>query len=258
MLLQPESAIATWRQWSAGLTTRPVIVGPLHGGRSNHSYLLDSNGKKLVLRINAINHNLPGVQRQDEIAIWQAASKQGIAPPLYFADKSAAYLVSSYIESDLPPKPQLDHTLVRQAIALLARCHMLDVSAPMIDYTSHIDGYWNLIDSAARLRNQALPGQREAMQMVLEEINNSAVPTGLCHHDPVVANFVGTTRKLYLVDWEYAGTGYPLMDYAALSVEWGIDHAIMASRTGYDAQLLALAESLYVYICALWEETTNS
>lgn len=255
--LQPDSAIDGWREWGAGPGSRPVILETLGGGRSNRSFLLDSDGFKMVLRLNGEDALLPGSSRTSEIKIWKAASQQGIAPPLLHVDEHTRYLVSAYIESALPPQPQLDNTFIDQALSLLNRCHQLDIEAPRIDYSDHIKQYWEIIEGRDHTTNPDLQQQRQPMQGLLEDILNSDTPTGLCHHDPVIANFVGNTNRLYLIDWEYAAHGLQVMDYAALGTEWGLDDATILSRTGLDPELLTNAKALYNYLCRLWERATS-
>jgi len=256
-LLLPETAIDSWRQWDGGFRTRPVILGPLSGGRSNRSFLLESNGKRLVLRLNSTDSALPGINRNIEIDTWKAASQQAIAPPLLFADENNRFLVSSYIVNDLPATPPFDEAFTRQAFDLLRRCHKLDVDTPGIDYSSHIENYWKIIENKDQLSNQTLPDQRAPMRSTLESIMASNPATGLCHHDPVVTNFVGNTDSLYLIDWEYAAQGLLVMDYAALAVEWQMDHKMVLAQTGLEPKLLALAEAVYRYLCELWQEATT-
>jgi len=255
--LQPEIALDNWRQWSGELRTRPVILGPLSGGRSNRSFLLDSDGSKMVLRLNGANLFLPGANRNSETGIWQAASEQGIAPHLLHVDEQAGFLVSTYISNSLLPKPLLNENFVDQAFGLLKRCHQLDVDAPGIDYLSHIEHYWQVIERKNHLHNPALSEQREPMLKTLEALLNSNAPTGLCHHDPVAANFVGNPEKLYLIDWEYAAQGLLVMDYAALATEWNINDATTQKQTGIKPELLTNAKALYGYLCSLWEEATT-
>jgi len=254
--LQPEEALDGWRQWDAGLRARPEVLGSLSGGRSNHSYLLDSSIGKLVLRINGADVFLPGADRGYEAGIWRAASQRGIAPPLVFADGAARYLVSVFIESALPPNPRADTAVRDQAFGLLESCHQMNVEAPLIDYASHIDHYWQVVEAGNRPPNPALSRQREPMQSLLASLVSSASPTGLCHHDPVIENFVGTAGLLYLTDWEYAAAGLQVMDYAALAVEWRIDDETVLARTGFDPDQLEMAKSLYRYMCSLWEAAT--
>lgn len=251
--LQPEHAIDDWRQWGAGIGSRPHLVGKLGGGRSNHSYMLDAPTGKLVLRINGADAFLPGADRANEAAIWQAASQRGIAPPLVFADEGCRYLVSRYIESQLPADPRTDTELRARAFELLETCHGLDASAPVIDYASHIDRYWRVIESGPREPHPALLRERTPMRELVASLVASDTPTGLCHHDPVVENFVGGAERLFLIDWEYAAIGLQVMDYAALATEWQIDDTTVLARTAFKTADLELAKVLYGYLCSLWQ-----
>lgn len=257
MSLQPESALNSWGQWSAELHSRPVILETLNGGRSNRSFLLDSDLGKLVLRINGTSSLLPGADRSNEINIWQAAAQQGIAPPLLFVDPQNQYLVSTYIHNDLPKQPQFNAAFVDQAFNLLDRCHQLDINTSTINYFSHIEHYWQIIESNNKRPSTVLSQQREPMQSTLKKLINANTPTGLCHHDPVIANFVGTPARLYLIDWEYAANGLQIMDYAAFATEWQIDDSTVLERTQFEPELLTKAKVLYQYLRLLWEDATN-
>jgi len=252
--LQPETALIDWRQWSAGLSSKPLLTSELNGGLSNHSYLLHSDIGKLVLRINGTSSLLPGTSRNDEINIWKAAAKRGIAPPLIYVDPQNHYLVSTCIDNDLPPEPQLNKEIVDQAFSLLESCHQLDVKASSINYINHIDHYWQLIEIKNQPVNPDLIQQRKPIRQTLNTLLTSNTPTGICHHDPVTANFVGTPDRLYLIDWEYAANGLQIMDYAALATEWGIDDATMHRQSGINPDLLTDAMAIYAYLRALWQE----
>jgi thiamine kinase-like enzyme len=230
------------------------MLGALSGGRSNRSFLLASGDRKFVLRLNSTDLFLPGNNRKNEIAIWKAASHEGIAPPLLYADADNNFMVSRYIDNSLPAKPPFDNVFTKQAFDLLSRCHKLNIDAPALDYQSHVDNYWQIIENRDQLSNQALDEQRKPMQSALKSLIASDTPTGLCHHDPVVANFVGSAEKLYLVDWEYAARGFLVMDYAALGIEWGMEEESVLKQTGFTADELARAGAVYRYLCDLWQE----
>jgi thiamine kinase-like enzyme len=254
--LQPEQAIDGWRNWSEKLSSRPVLLDALHGGRSNRSFLLESDAGKLVLRINGPGSLLPGASRSNEIRTWQAASTEGLAPPLLFVESNDQYLVSQYIENDLGPHPQTNTAIIDEAFRLLEGCHNLDVRTSPIDYFSHIAHYWQLIEAKKHTPDPALAKQRQPMYETLESLIKSNTPTGLCHHDPVMQNFVGTSARLYLIDWEYAATGLQIMDYAALATEWQLDDETVLEHTKFSRASLSSAKSLYQYLCLLWEEAT--
>jgi thiamine kinase-like enzyme len=224
----------------------------LSGGRSNRSFLLEADGSKMVLRLNATDTLLPGANRNHEIEIWQAASHLEIAPPLLHVDEKNRFLVSRYINNSLTAQAPPNEAFVEQAFDLLKRCHQLELDTPGIDYISHIEQYWQTIENQGGLQNPALHDQRESMQRLLETLINSGAQTGLCHHDPVITNFVGNPDRLYLIDWEYAARGLRVMDYAALGVEWGIDEALIITRMGLEPELLSMAKTWYGYLCDLW------
>jgi len=256
-LLQPESIIENWPKWGAGLRSRPVLLNELSGGRSNRTFLLNSDIGKLALRINGSGSLLPGASRHNEISIWQEASKQGIAPPLVFVDAQNQYLISSYIENELPPEPQLNPSCVDQAFSLLERCHQLDIKAPSINYADHIEGYRRMIESREKSPNPTLIRQHEPMLLLLESLVGSNTSTGICHHDPVIANFIGAPQRLYLTDWEYAANGLHIMDYAALATEWQLEDSAVLERVDIEPGLLIKARKLYRYLCMLWNEATT-
>jgi len=255
--MQVENAINSWRKWDASLSTRPAILSQLSGGRSNRSFLLDSNGRKMVLRLNGTDTMIPGTNRSNEISVWQAASKKGIAPPLLHFDEQNRFLVSTYISNSLSTNPPHNNAFINQAFELLKSCHQLDVNAPIINYINHIEQYWQIAELQNKPVNPALQQQRKPMQKLVKEITNSNPQTGLCHHDPVIANFVGTQKKLYLIDWEYAAHGLLTMDYAALGTEWGLDNEVILERTSINPELLTMAKTLYKYLCNLWQEITT-
>lgn len=207
----------------------------------------------MVLRINAPDPTLPGIGRGHEAEVWRTASDAGIAPPLLHADPAGRFLVSAFIENELPEQPQDDPALAAMALELLQRTHHLDVKAPAIDYTAHIEAYWQQIEAGRLTVDPVLLEQREAMRELLLELSGGESWQVLCHHDPVIENFVGSPDRLYLIDWEYAARGLAMMDYAAFAVEWNIDDATIKESAGIDLQSLILAKTLYAYLCTLWE-----
>jgi len=250
--MRVEDAIDGWREWGAELGARPEVLGALSGGLSNRSFLLGSDGRKMVLRVNGVGSMLPGGSRGNEVRVWRAASEKGIAPALVHVDEQRRFLVSEYIDDGLPPAPQRDDGVVGRALELLKQCHLLDLDMPGIDYAAHVEKYWGVIESRGIPVGSELVGQREDMRGVIESIVSSGAQTGLCHHDLVVGNFVGGAERLFLIDWEYAAVGLLLMDWAAFGVEWGVEDDVVAERAGVDLGVLVMAKDFYRYECALW------
>jgi|GEM_PF-86031 len=267
--------MAQWRQWQVELPGKPEIVRILGEGLSNHSYLLKAGENRMVLRINNNDGQLPGIDHQREAMIWRAASEAGIAPALLHAGNR--YLVSSFVPdetfspdhkgSSWTPEAQARENctandLADQVFGLIEKCHAIKIDTQQLDYAQHIQSYWAKIEQSAiaqsgteqtgKLIDPALINQRQAMQESLQALSAQQQESVLCHHDPVMANFVGSPKRLYLIDWEYAAKGMAVMDYAALAVEWGFSDATICARTNIRLDSLVMAKKLYRYMCLLW------
>jgi len=251
--LSVENIINSWHKWHADLAEKPEIIGLLQGGCSNLNYLLKSGNRRLVLRINGKDSLLPDSNRSNESKIWQAACAAGLAPPLLYTDEQQGILISAYITDNLPGRPETSQSVVDQALNLLERCHQLDVDVHSLNYSQHIQQYWRQIEARGGPTSLALLEQRKPMQKLVESLLGSGERCGLCHHDPVVANFVGSPDKLYLIDWEYAARGLVVLDYAALAVEWDIADELVVARSGVKPESLSMGKDLYRYLCALWQ-----
>lgn len=248
--MQPETAVANWQDWQVKPPCKPEILGPVDGGLSNQSYLLDAAGSRLVLRINATHNALPGIDRNRETIIWRAASKAGVAPRLLHTE--AQFLVSEFVASDIPASAPHSEVRLSQAIGLLEKCHALNVNVSSLDYVAHIQHYWDLIEENGAKADASLIQQKQPMQVLLHHLLASQAKSVLCHHDPVKANFVGSAQRLYLIDWEYAAKGMAVMDFAALAMEWGVDDQAVLKYTNVQADEFNQAKTLYKYMCHLW------
>jgi thiamine kinase len=255
--LKPDLALNNWRQWQCALRSRPIIVTELTSGKTNQSYLLESDSLKLVMRLNAPTDVLPGVDRGNEALILQAASHAGLAPPVLHIDQQNGLLVTEYIDGISLDQADIDDLVIDRLTGLLAAVHALDINAPVLDYASHIENFWQLIESGQQRKNMHLQEQRQPMQALVAEFLRAAIDIGLCHHDPARSNVVCKGEHMYLLDWEYAARGPVAMDYAALSVEWDIGSAEIVKRVALEPASLEMAKTLYLYICELWNEVSE-
>lgn len=154
-----------------------------------------------------------GVDRDRESTVWQLAGQQGLAPQLIHWDSAHRFCLMrrwGQAADTLPPA---------NATALLLAFHHLPAAPQPWDY-------------AAGLGAECWPMARQWQTHLLA----SALPAGLCHHDPGRGNWLCQDGELRLIDFEYAGWGHPLWDLACLEVEWGPEIAT-AVRQGYYAAL---------------------
>ena len=107
---------------------------------------------------------------------------------------------------------------------------------------------------------EELPGD---LAEALERLQQSPAELALCHNDLLAANRLCCGGKLLALDWEYAASGDPLFDLAAViegdrltEEEAGVLHQAWLDRDPDREEQDRLADQRVVYRClsALWEE----
>lgn len=213
-LLLLELALANWREWSIPLSCQPKLCRQLPGGQSNQTFLLNAGDTQLVLRLGLAEAERLGVNRQTEQKILLAAAKAGLAPKTLYAEADSGLLVTEYLEGikpeqDLLSSPQWQTTLARTIRSL----RELSVDLPPYPYRQQIENYWQQLLSAGHIK---LEKQYRKAVSALELLETSRAPLSLVHHDLSAENLLLADDRLILLDWEYAGKGYTIMDDVAL------------------------------------------
>ena len=196
-----------------------VKMAPLAGGMTNRNYLVHNAGARFVVRL---GQDLPahGVMRFNELAAARAAFKAGISPEVVFAKRGV--MVSRFIEGRaLEPQDLRDARRSEAVVQLLRRCHddipnHLRGPALMFWVFQVIRGYcaW-LRETPGSLLNAQLPRLVALAEQLEPAVGAVEIVFG--HNDLLAANFLDDGRRLWLIDWDYAGFNSPLFDLANLS-----------------------------------------
>ncbi|HEX2140641.1 MAG TPA: choline/ethanolamine kinase family protein [Woeseiaceae bacterium] len=182
----------------------------LGGGRSNRSWLVEAEERKLVLRLDGPRAKELGLDRRRERAILARAGGQGVAPEVVFADADAGILVYEYLEGRCWTRADLeDGSNLEKLAALLRRVHALPRSGVPFDAAGAAARYVALIRG-----NEALLSFGQRCREIAEAVPVPA-RVACCHNDVVAANVVATP-ELRLLDWEYACDNEPLFDLASV------------------------------------------
>ena len=64
---------------------------------------------------------------------------------------------------------------------------------------------------------------RQEAGAVREALGRHELPTAPCHCDPLAENFLDTGKRVFIIDYEYAGNNDPMWDLGDLSVEAAFD-----------------------------------
>ena len=208
---------------------------PLSGGITNRNFLVVDQVRRAVVRLGG---DIPvhGILRFNELAASTAAAAAGISPAVLAA--GPGYLVLDYIEGIT-----LDAAGVRArceaCLALVARAHrdmIGHLRGPLLAFNVFhvLRDYAHTLRAAGHRLQALLPG----LAADAARLERAAGPSDLVfgHNDLLAANFIDDGRRLWLVDWDYAGFSTPLFDLAGLSTNNGFsaaeDEAMLAAYFG--------------------------
>lgn len=193
-----------------GLDPAKARYRALGGGLSNRSWLLETEDRRLVLRLDGPQAKALGLDRHTEFAILQRAAGQGIAPEVVYADPDAGVLVYKYLPGRCWMRAELESEANLEALAaIFRRVHALPRSGVPFDASGAAARYADLIRG-----DEALSTIGERCREIIESVPPQA-DTACCHNDVVAANVIATPA-LRLLDWEYACDNEPLFDLASV------------------------------------------
>ena len=243
----PESVIRTLPIWNGGIDIQPLL-----GGITNKNYLVTDGERRAVVRFGG---DIPvhGVMRFNELAATRAAGVAGISPKVLYAGPSV--LVLDYIagHSYGPDDVRADRD---RCVALVKRVHR-EIATHLRGPTLAFNVFHIIRDYAHTLvEDQSRMAARLPLFLAAAEALERAVgPINLVfgHNDLLAANFIDDGRRLWLVDWDYAGWNTPLFDLGGLSSNNGFDendnNAMLSAY--FEAPVTdALSRKFHAMLCA--------
>jgi thiamine kinase-like enzyme len=198
----------------------PIEIDALAGGLTNRNFRVsDRDRQSFVVRI---GQDIPehGVMRFNELAAARAAYAAGITSEVIYA--SNGILVSRFIEgSVLTPAQVRDPHMLERIVGLLQRCHR--------EVAQHFQGpaliFWVFQVIRGYLRVVEMRGggptnfELKMMAARATRLEQAVGPVRIvfAHNDLLAANLIDDGKRLWLIDWDYAGFNSPLFDLANLS-----------------------------------------
>jgi len=240
----PEALLTDWQALGMPFESRPRLLAELHGGRTNRSFLIAADDARWVLRLDSPHGAALGIDRIREQRILNVAAAAGLAPALVCADAARGFMLTAYAEGVHLDAASLTDLTLQRLLELMQTVSRLQVDVEPMDYRRHAAHYLARDGAGARIY-----ADLERRIGVLERGH----ARGLCHHDPAPGNVIFTAQGPLLIDWEYAGRGYPVLDFAALACEWQLDLARLGELSGTDRAVLAEACAVYQDLCRLWD-----
>jgi thiamine kinase-like enzyme len=241
-----------------GLIRRPFSIERISGGLSNHNFAVRTGGQAYFVRI---CQELPllGIDRRNEMVCHQAASLRGLAPEIIYHERGL--LITRFIEGrTLDPVAVRDPGMLPRLAALLGHLHEgWELVTGEVLYFCAFQTVRTYARTAARLQ-ALLPSDIDQILEDITLLSRRVAPFRpvLCHNDMLPANLIDDGRRLWLLDWEYAGAGHPLFDlaHASTATSLSLDQQRALLQT-YPGRLPAeaLAELQIYRVVALLRET---
>lgn len=236
----PEHLLRDWVALELPFRRAPRLLRRLDGGRTNRSYLVEADGARCVLRIGTPEAAALGIDRQRELGFFRAAAQAGLAPPLLWADAARGILISRHLDGEQLAPAALDGSRRAALLGLLGAVRGLPPVGEGLDYAACVQRY-------------LAPGEETPLPLMeCLEMLQAVEPRGVCHHDPGPWNVLFTGGRPWLLDWEFAAPGTPVVDLAAVVVDWAQPAATVARLSGTPRDLLDAACRFYRELCALW------
>ncbi|MBV9567715.1 MAG: phosphotransferase family protein, partial [Hyphomicrobiales bacterium] len=195
-----------------------VTAEPLGGGLTNANFLVRHRGERFVVRV---GDDIPRhqVMRFNERAASLAAHAAGLSPRVLHHEPGA--LVVAFVDGQvLTPETIREEKRLERIVELIRLCHtrMIEhLRGPLLMFWPfHI-----LRDYAATLREgksrfiPELPGLMKAAATLERRIG--PIDVAFCHNDLLAGNLIDDGKRLWLIDWDYAGFNSPLFDLANLA-----------------------------------------
>ena len=195
----------------------PVVPVRIKGGITNANFLVEHQGRKYFVRI---GDDIPvhQVMRFNELAAGRAAAECGLSPNVVHFERGA--LVFDFLEAKTLAAADVKRPeYLMRVLELVKTCHRvmpLHVRGPsVIFWVFHV-----LRDYAHSLRDaqsRHMPALRRLME-IAERLEHAVGPVDIVygHNDLLPTNLMDDGKRLWLIDWDYAGFNSPLFDLANL------------------------------------------
>lgn len=195
-----------------------VHAEPLGGGITNINFVVQDDARRCVVRI---GDDIPVHQilRFNELAASRAAHAAGVSPAVLHHEPGA--LVIDFIDGKtLTAADFQDPAMLDQAIALIGRAHR--------EIPNHLRGpaltFWvfHVIRDYAATLTADNSRYQSLLPDLLRQTTNLQAAVGQIdlvfgHNDLLPANFLYDGKRLWLIDWDYAGFNSPLFDLGGLA-----------------------------------------
>jgi thiamine kinase-like enzyme len=201
------------------LAGRGLTIAPLGGGMTNRNFLVGADGESYVVRVAGDGTGLLGIDRDQEAACARAAAEAGVGPEVVAFLHEPALLVTRFVPGRVLTTESLrEPTTLRRVARALRACHDHPAPPGAGSFSPFASGRRN--HALAKERHVPMPADLDHALDVLDRIERdvrTGEPPCLCHNDVLPANLIEDDRRVWIIDWEFAGRGDRFFDLGTLA-----------------------------------------
>ena len=208
------------------------------GGRVNRSFLVRTRRGRFVVRLNENSETDPGLDRERELVLHNAAAKAGIAPHIVYAAADRSCLITDFVEGRLWTPHYFSRMRDLRSLAIRMRALHAITPPPMprFDPMAAARRYVDLVVRQDPGENGRLRALLDRGLEAYERSGSAQRPSCVVHNDLHHGNVL-TAERVYFIDWEYANVGDPLLDLACVMAYYprSVSHGgLLISASGLD------------------------
>jgi thiamine kinase-like enzyme len=218
--MNPEDAAARVSLWRG----KHVQISPLSGGLTNENYLVESDGKRYVMRLPGKSTELLSIDRENEVYNTKAAASTGIAPQVLEHVPGVDVMVLEFISGPTMSAKTL------QSPAMTARMaqsfHRLHAAPHFLhDFNMFrlITYYLGIVQEHEVTIPSDYGDWLPTVADIEKAVNVGALPQAPCHNDLLCENFIDDGSALRIVDYELSGNNDPCFDLGNTAQEAEFD-----------------------------------
>ena len=224
-LSRAEEAVARVSLWRG----KDVKIAPLSGGLTNENYLVESGGKRYVLRVPGASTELLSIDRTNEVYNARAAASTGIGPAVLEHIPQLDVMVLEFIPGEtMSAKTLQSEAMVRRMAESFKRLHTAPWFLKDFDMFRLIEDYLRIVqEHEVRIP----PDYRERLPLLVEieqAVRVGALSSVPCHNDLLCENFIDDGRCLRIVDYELSGNNDACFDLGNTAQEASLDDDLRA------------------------------
>lgn len=211
-------------QWDVVPTDATLRVSRLSGGASNINLRITAGDVSWALRLCDSRSERWGVDRAAAIQAQTDAARLGLAPPILAKSLPAGHFLSEFVDGVTVTSEYVREARLLEPIGQSLRTlNRGSTTARVFSPFDDLGTFLEFGDGDGVGFAQRITGELAAVKRIQSLFETREIPRGFCHSDLVPQNFLQLGTDLFLVDFDYAGTGWIAFELASFSCQAQLD-----------------------------------